>query len=64
MFDKAITVIAACLYYSGLVRLGRWWMRRQGPQLIVLNYHTATPGSLRFRRLCLIGSGLSKMVIV
>ena len=38
---------AACLYYSGLVGLARWFMRRSGPQLIILNYHRASGGDLR-----------------
>jgi peptidoglycan/xylan/chitin deacetylase (PgdA/CDA1 family) len=47
MYNKLITLIAACSYYSGGVALGRWWIQRQGPRLLVLNYHTATPGDLR-----------------
>ena len=47
MDDKVTTLIAACLYYSGCVALGRWWIQRQGPRLMILNYHTATPGDLR-----------------
>jgi peptidoglycan/xylan/chitin deacetylase (PgdA/CDA1 family) len=38
---------AACLYYSGLVRFARWWMRRSGQHLIILNYHRAIGGDLR-----------------
>jgi peptidoglycan/xylan/chitin deacetylase (PgdA/CDA1 family) len=43
-------VIAACFYYSGLVKLARWWTRKvsRGAQpLVILNYHTATGGDLR-----------------
>lgn len=40
-------VLAACLYYSGIVKLARWWTRRQGPRLVVLCYHRAAGGSLR-----------------
>src|SRR5262249_19642445 len=47
MHDRIRTMIAACLYYTGMVRLGRWWMRQLGPRLIILNYHTATEGDLR-----------------
>jgi len=47
MYDNVMTLIAACLYYSGWVALGRWLMQLQGPQLIILNYHTATGGDLR-----------------
>ena len=38
---------AACLYYSGLVKLARWWMQRLGQRLIILNYHGASEGDLR-----------------
>ncbi|HZS78641.1 MAG TPA: polysaccharide deacetylase family protein [Ktedonobacteraceae bacterium] len=38
--------VAACLYYSGCVRLARWWNRRK-PRVIVLNYHEASGGYLR-----------------
>lgn len=40
-------VLAAGLYYSGIVRLARWWTERQGPRLVILCYHRATGGSLR-----------------
>src|SRR5881394_1954812 len=39
--------VAACFYYSGLVKLARWWTQRSGPRLIILNYHRATGGDLR-----------------
>src|SRR5690349_564726 len=39
--------IAACFYYSGLVGVARWWVRRSGQKLIILNYHRATAGDLR-----------------
>jgi peptidoglycan/xylan/chitin deacetylase (PgdA/CDA1 family) len=39
--------IAACFYYSGLVCIARWWVRRSGQELIILNYHRATGGDLR-----------------
>ena len=38
--------VAAFLYYSGLVALFRWLMRRAGPRLIILNYHRGK-GDLR-----------------
>jgi peptidoglycan/xylan/chitin deacetylase (PgdA/CDA1 family) len=38
---------AACLYYSGLVKLARLWMQRSGQRLIILNYHRAIGGDLR-----------------
>src|SRR3989442_5129347 len=34
-------LIAACLYYSGLVKLARWWTQRSGKRLVVLCYHCA-----------------------
>jgi peptidoglycan/xylan/chitin deacetylase (PgdA/CDA1 family) len=40
-------LIAACLYYSGLVRLARWWTQRSGQRLIILCYHGASGGHLR-----------------
>jgi peptidoglycan/xylan/chitin deacetylase (PgdA/CDA1 family) len=40
-------VIAACLYYSGIVRLARWWTQRRGQRLVVLCYHRAEGGYLR-----------------
>lgn len=40
-------VLAACLCYSGIVRLARWRTRRQGQRLVVLCYHRAEGGSLR-----------------
>src|SRR5438034_2104030 len=39
--------VAACFYYSGLVRLARWWRQRSGPHLIILTYHRASGGDLR-----------------
>lgn len=39
--------IAACFYYSGLVKLVRWWTQRSGQCLIILNYHRASGGDLR-----------------
>src|SRR5260370_39623492 len=39
--------IAACFYYSGLVKLARWWTQRLGRRLIILNFHSASAGDLR-----------------
>lgn len=39
--------VAACFYYSGLVKFARWWRQRSGPCLIILNYHRASGGDLR-----------------
>jgi peptidoglycan/xylan/chitin deacetylase (PgdA/CDA1 family) len=44
---RVLTFIAACFYYSGLVKLARWWTRRSGQCLVILNYHCATGGDLR-----------------
>lgn len=45
---KQVGIIAAAFfYYSGLIGLARWWMRRKGQSLIILNYHRATGGDLR-----------------
>ncbi len=47
MRKRVLTFIAACLYYSGLIKLARWWIRRSEQHLIILNYHQATGGDLR-----------------
>lgn len=47
MFRRLETLIAACLYYSGLVKLARWWTQRSGKRLIVLCYHRAAGRHLR-----------------
>src|SRR5260370_34378255 len=47
MRKRILIFIAACFYYSGLVRLARWWIRRSGQRLVILNYHCATGGDLR-----------------
>jgi len=40
-------LVAALFYYSGLVKLVRWWKQRSGQRLIILTYHRATGGDLR-----------------
>lgn len=40
-------LVAACFYYSGLVKFARWRMRRLGQRLVILNYHRASGGDLR-----------------
>ncbi len=47
MYGRIILFIAATLYYSGLVGLGRWWAGRRGPRLIILMYHRTAGGRLR-----------------
>lgn len=37
-------LIAACLYYSGLLALARWRAERSGQRLVILNYHCAAGG--------------------
>jgi peptidoglycan/xylan/chitin deacetylase (PgdA/CDA1 family) len=44
--DRLRILIAACFYYSGLVKLIRCWTARSGPSLIILNYHRASGGDL------------------
>lgn len=39
--------VAACFYYSGLVKLARWLKQRSGPHLVILCYHRASSGDLR-----------------
>ena len=46
MRKNARVWVAAFLYYSGLVALFRWLMRRSGSRLIILNYHRSK-GDLR-----------------
>lgn len=45
--------VAACFYYSGLVKFARWWRRRSRRCLIILNYHRASGGNLRHHMLYL-----------
>jgi len=47
MYKWVETLIAACFYYSGLVKLARWWKQRSKQGLIILCYHCATGGNLR-----------------
>jgi peptidoglycan/xylan/chitin deacetylase (PgdA/CDA1 family) len=47
MLKRVELIIVACLYYSGLVGLVRWWKQRSGQSLVILNYHRATGGDLR-----------------
>ena len=47
MFRRLELALAACLYYSGIVKLARWWTRQRGQRLVVLCYHRASGGSLR-----------------
>jgi peptidoglycan/xylan/chitin deacetylase (PgdA/CDA1 family) len=44
--EKQVLFFGAC-YYTGLIGLGRWWIQRSGPHLIILNYHRASGGDLR-----------------
>lgn len=46
MRKHLLTFIAACFYYSGLVKLARWRMRYSGQHLVILNYHCASGGNL------------------
>ncbi|MBJ7600968.1 polysaccharide deacetylase family protein [Candidatus Nephthysia bennettiae] len=40
-------LLAASLYYSGLVPAVRWWRRRVGPRLVILVYHRSSDEPLR-----------------
>ncbi len=53
MMSRVLILISACMYYSGLIRLGRWWTRMLGPHLVILNYHRAAQGDLRRQMLYL-----------
>jgi peptidoglycan/xylan/chitin deacetylase (PgdA/CDA1 family) len=46
-------LVAACFYYSGLVKLVRWWTLRSGRCLVILNYHRASGENLRSHMLYL-----------
>jgi peptidoglycan/xylan/chitin deacetylase (PgdA/CDA1 family) len=47
MIRRLEIVFAACLYYSGLVKLALWLTRRSGPRLVILCYHRAAGTYLR-----------------
>ena len=53
MRERARVFIAACFYYSGLVKVAHWWIRRSRQRLIILNYHRATGGDLHRQMLYL-----------
>ncbi len=54
MRERVRVFIAACFYFSGVVKLAHWWRRRSGRSLIILNYHRAISENLRLqmRYLC------------
>lgn len=47
MRERIRLFIAACFYYTGLVKLALWWMQRSRRYLIILNYHRAIGPQLR-----------------
>ncbi|HEV2580658.1 MAG TPA: polysaccharide deacetylase family protein [Ktedonobacteraceae bacterium] len=47
MRERVRLWIAACFYYSGLVKLAYWRLQRGGPRLVILNYHQASASNLR-----------------
>ncbi len=47
MYERILTLIAACFYYSGLVKLACLWRQRTEPTLVILNYHRAAGGDLK-----------------
>jgi peptidoglycan/xylan/chitin deacetylase (PgdA/CDA1 family) len=54
MRKQARIILAACFYYSGIVRLAYWWKRQHsGQHLIILKYHRAAGGDLRRQMLYL-----------
>ena len=53
MRERVRVFIAACFYYSGLVKVAYWWIRRSRQRLIILNYHRATGGNLHRQMLYL-----------
>jgi peptidoglycan/xylan/chitin deacetylase (PgdA/CDA1 family) len=53
MRERVRVFIAACFYYSGLVKVAYWWIRRSRQRLIILNYHRATGGDLHRQMLYL-----------
>lgn len=61
MREQVRIFVAACFYYSGLVKLAHWWKQHaeHSQRLIILNYHRATGENLRqqmrfLRRYCRI----------
>ncbi|MGZ3621500.1 MAG: polysaccharide deacetylase family protein [Ktedonobacteraceae bacterium] len=46
MRERIRVFLAACFYYSGLVKLVHWKIRRSGKMLIILNYHRAIGNNL------------------
>ena len=47
MRERIRVFLAACFYYSGLVKLAHWKIQRSGKMLIILNYHRAMGSNLR-----------------
>ena len=47
MYNRVRVYLSACFYYSGLVKLVRWWTRHEKTRLIILYYHQASRGDLR-----------------
>lgn len=46
MRERIRLVLAACFYYTGIIQLAHWWIRRFRPCLIILNYHRAAGNNL------------------
>ena len=53
MSDLVKLVIAEFFYYSGLIKLIRWWTRNSGRHLTILYYHSAAGKNLRRQMLYL-----------
>ncbi len=46
MLNLIDIMIAALLYYTGIVKLARWWTWKAEPQLVILGYHRAGAGGV------------------
>ena len=47
MYRWVELLITGCFYYTGLVKLARWWTQRFTQRLVILCYHQASGGDLR-----------------
>jgi peptidoglycan/xylan/chitin deacetylase (PgdA/CDA1 family) len=46
MRERIMVSISACLYYSGLINILRWWILRRRRSLLILNYHRGSGGHI------------------
>jgi len=47
MRERIRVILAALLYYCGLIKLALWWKQLSGHHVIILNHHEARGGNLR-----------------